>query len=213
MKIQIFEFNPVCEHTFVLYDDTKECIIIDPGCFFKEEKEKLAEFIASNDLIVKRLINTHLHFDHVFGCNFVSETYNVPLEANKEDEFLLEQFPAQLRMFGFFNYAEPLPKIGKYLTEEDIIEFGNQKLDILHIPGHSPGSLVYYNKAQNSLIAGDVLFRDGIGRTDLAKGNNEQLISGIKNKLFTLPPETVVYPGHGPATTIEYEKRNNSYLF
>lgn len=211
MKVKVFEFNPVSENTFVVYDETNECIIIDPGCYFPEERNALTNFISENRLIVKRLINTHLHFDHVFGCNFVCNQYNVVLEANKEDQFLLDGFEAQLRMFGFPDIPDT-PHIGKFLDEGDMIEFGNQKFVIFHVPGHSPGSLVFYNAGEQCLFAGDVLFNGSIGRTDLARGNYQQLITGIKEKLLILPSDTLVYPGHGPTTTIENEKRNNPFL-
>ncbi len=212
MKIKVFEFNPVSENTYVIYDDTNECIIIDAGCYFHEEKTQLLDFIVDNSLVVKHIINTHLHFDHVLGLNFVMDQFKLELQAHKADEFLLEQLKSQLQMFGFPDNGEPAPKIGKYLTEEDIIKFGNQELKLFHVPGHSPGSLVFYNEKAGCMIAGDVLFRGSIGRTDLPQGNHQQLIDGIKAKLLGLPSETVVYSGHGPSTTIGYEKENNPFL-
>lgn len=212
MQVKIFQFNPVGENTFVLYDDMKECVIIDPGCFTEAEEEKLANFIESNDLTVKHLLCTHLHFDHVFGVNFVSNKYNVPLEASKEDEILLTTYEEQLRMFGFPDDGNSAPSIGRYLREGDKIYFGNQVLNIMTVPGHSPGSLVFYNSVSHDLFVGDVLFHESIGRTDLIGGNHKQLIEGIKSKLLTLPPETKVYSGHGPATTIGREKSSNMFL-
>lgn len=212
MKIKIFEFNPVSVNTYVLYDDTKECVIIDPGCYSQDEKKVLLDFILDNDLVVKHLLNTHLHFDHVFGDPFIADRFNVVIEANKGDEFLLEQMPLQLQMFGFDSSNTTIPKIGKYLNENDIIQFGHQSLLVLHIPGHSPGSIVFYNEKENSIFVGDVLFRGSIGRTDLVGGNHELLIKGIKEKLLKLPSDTVVYSGHGPLTTIGQEKRTNFYL-
>lgn len=212
MSVKTFEFNPISENTYVLYDDTKECVVIDAGCFYPDEKADLFNFIVDNDLIVKHLLNTHMHFDHVFGVNFVADKFQLQMEGNKGDEFLLEQLPAQLKLFGFKENNEPAPKIGKYLNEGDIVTFGKQKLHILYVPGHSPGSIVFYNEMEGYLIAGDVLFRGSIGRTDLAGGNYEQLIEGIRSKLLTLSSETVVYPGHGPKTTIGEEKKNNPFL-
>lgn len=211
MKIKLFEFNPVAENTYVVYDETNECVIIDPGCFFQEEKELLLNFILDNDLVVKHLINTHLHFDHIFGCNFVTNQFGVVLEANAEDQFLLDGYLKQLQMFGFKPEGEA-PKIGKYLNEGDFVKFGNQKFFIFHVPGHSPGSIVFYNEEEGCLFGGDVLFRGSIGRTDLERGNHQQLISGIKTKLLNLPLDTIVYSGHGPSTTIEYERKNNPFL-
>lgn len=212
MKIKTFEFNPVSENTYVLYDETNECVIVDAGCFFHEEKTELNDFIVDNDLIVKHIVNTHLHFDHVLGINFVTNQFKLELQAHKDDQFLLEQFKSQLQMFGFPDTGEPAPQIGKYLTEEDTIKFGNQELKIFHVPGHSPGSIVFYNEVQGCMIVGDVLFRGSVGRTDLPGGSHEQLISGIKTKLLGLPNETIVYSGHGPATTIGFEKENNPFL-
>jgi len=211
MEIKIFQFNPIGENTFVLYDDTKECVIIDAGCFFPDEKEYLLNFILDNDLIVKHLLNTHLHFDHVLGNEFVKEQFGLDTEANRLDQFLLDGLQAQMRMFGF-EPVKNVPQIGKYLEENDIIEFGNQKLKVLHVPGHSPGSVVFYSADNNCLIAGDVLFRNSVGRTDLAGGDHRQLIDNIHQKLLGLPAETIVYPGHGPATTIGNEINNNPFL-
>ncbi|MDH6354804.1 hydroxyacylglutathione hydrolase [Dysgonomonas sp. PH5-45] len=211
MKINIFEFNPIAENTYLLYDDTKECVIIDAGCCNDSENKVLQNFITDNGLTVKHLINTHLHFDHVLGASFVCSHFGVVLEANAADKFLLEGMPAQMKMFGFPPVAAA-PVIGKELNDGDVVEFGKQKLHVLHVPGHSPGHVVFYHKESDSLFTGDVLFRESIGRTDLAGGNHQQLVTGIKKKLLTLPPQTTVYPGHGPATTIGFEAENNPYL-
>ncbi len=211
MKIKTFEFNPIAENTYILYDDTKECVIIDAGAFYQDEKQELLDFILDNNLIVKHLLNTHLHFDHVFGNSFILEQFHLQTKAHQADEFLLEGMPAQMRMFGFPN-AESAPAIGTYIKEGDTIEFGNQKLIILEVPGHSPGSVAFYSEKGNCVIVGDALFRGSIGRTDLARGNQEQLLEAIRQKLFTLPPDTIVYPGHGPATTIKEEMRSNPFF-
>lgn len=212
MSIKIFTFNPVQEHTFVLYDDTKECVIVDPGCFFSEEKKELMNFIKDNNLVVKKIINTHLHFDHTFGLNYLADELGFKTEAHQGDEYLLKQLPNQYIAFGFGEYTEPIPEIGKYLTENDTVEFGNQKLKIFHVPGHSPGSIVFYNEAEKYAVVGDVLFSGSIGRTDLPGGDMNQLLNGIRTKLFSLPNDTVVYPGHGPATTIGKEKQTNPFF-
>ena len=212
MKVRIFEFNPVAEHTYIAYDDTKECVIIDAGCYFPEEQKQLLNFISDNSLRVKHIINTHLHFDHVFGINLVTRKYGLGLEAHKGDEPLLSQFKEQLQMFGFPDTGEPAPRIEKYLTEDDVISFGNQKLKIYHIPGHSLGSIVFHNEEAKCAFVGDVLFRGSVGRTDLVGGDSHQLITGIKKKLMVLPDETIVYSGHGPASTIGYERENNPFL-
>jgi glyoxylase-like metal-dependent hydrolase (beta-lactamase superfamily II) len=212
MNVKIFEFNPISENTYVVYDETCECVIIDPGCFFPDEKELLLNFILDNGLIVKHLLNTHLHFDHVFGNHFIYEQFHLEAEANKGDEFLLEQLPAQMKMFGFSSDGVQIPKIGKYLKENDEVTFGNQRMAVRQIPGHSPGSIVFYNEEAGCVFVGDVLFKDCVGRSDLAGGNHRQLIDGIKEKLLKLPPSTIVYSGHGPLTTIGEEIKNNFYL-
>lgn len=213
MKVKIFEFNPISENTYIAYDETKECVIIDPGCLFPDEKELLLNFILDNDLVVKHLLNTHLHFDHVFGNSFIYEQFHLETQANQKDEFLLEQMPSQLQAFGFGALGQvPIPKVGKYLNENDVVTFGNQRMVVLEIPGHSPGSIVFYNQEAGCLFVGDVLFRGSVGRTDLPGGSHQQLIEGIKSKLLNLPGDTVVYSGHGPLTTIREEIRNNFYL-
>lgn len=211
MEIKIFQFNPIGVNTYVLYDETKECVIIDAACFYHDEKELLLNFILDNELIVKHLLNTHLHFDHVLGNEFIKKQFGLDTEANKLDQFLLDGLPAQMRMFGF-DPIDDVPVIGKYLEEGDVVKFGNQQLKILHIPGHSPGSVVFYSSENNCVFVGDVLFRYSVGRTDLAGGDYRQLIEGIHQKLLILPPDTIVYPGHGPATTIGDEKRSNPFL-
>lgn len=211
MKLKTFVFNPVEENTYLLYDETGECIIIDAGCFYPEEKAELKQFIEEKQLTVKRLINTHLHFDHCFGANFVIDTYNVELEAHGGDEELLKRLPDQAAMFGF-RVNEPSPKISRYIQENDIITFGNQSLRAIHVPGHSPGSIVFFSEEQGCAFVGDVLFQRSVGRTDLPGGNFELLKSGIQTKLYTLPDETRVFSGHGPETSIGFEKRNNYYI-
>lgn len=212
IEVKKFEFNPVSENTYVVYDGTKECVIIDPGCFSTTEQKELADFIKKEGLTVKHLLCTHLHFDHVFGINFVTEAYNVPLEASKEDEILLDKFEDQLKLFGFPKLDGKTPVIGKYLKEGDKVTFGKRELDVISIPGHSPGSLVFYNKEYEKVFVGDVLFKTSIGRTDLEGGDHSKLIRGIRDKLLMLPDTTIVYSGHGPETTIGYEKANNPYL-
>lgn len=211
MQIKQFEFNPLGENTYVLYDDSRECVVIDPGCFFPDEKAQLTEFIDEHDLTVKHLINTHLHFDHIFGSAFVEQTYGIRTEAHPADEFMLDGLAQRMQMFGFRGEVTP-PTIGRYLHEGDSILFGSQTLDILEVPGHSPGSIAFYNAQQGCIFVGDALFRGSIGRTDLEGGNHQQLLDAIRTKLFTLPPETVVYSGHGPATTIGFEMQHNPFF-
>lgn len=212
MKIKAFEFNPLGVNTYVLYDENRDCIIFDAASIFPEENETLLRFIDDNNLEVKRLINTHLHFDHIFGANLISERYKIMLEAHKDDLFLLDSLEQQMQMFGFNSEREYKPKIENFLSENETIVLGDQELKIIHVPGHSPGSLVFYNEVEEFMIAGDVLFNGSIGRTDLVGGNFDQLIEGIQSKLFILPDNTVVYPGHGPSTTIGREKKHNPFV-
>jgi glyoxylase-like metal-dependent hydrolase (beta-lactamase superfamily II) len=213
MKIKTFEFNPLAVNTYVLSDETGECVVIDAACFYADEKAMLLSYILDHDFVVKHLLNTHLHFDHLFGVNILASQFGLTMECHPADLFLLDDIPAQLQMFGLPNVnTDYRPDIGKYLHEEDQITFGNQTLEVIHVPGHSPGSVSFYHKAEGVLFSGDALFRSGIGRTDLAGGNYDELVTGIQTKLFTLPDETSVYPGHGPATTIGYEKAHNPFV-
>lgn len=211
MKVKIFEFNPISENTYLLYDETKECVIIDAGCFYPDEKQQLLDFILDNELVVKHLLNTHLHFDHVLGNKFILDQFHLKPEANDKDSFLLDAMPAQMQMFGF-REAETAPELGNIIKENDVITFGSQRLVVLEVPGHSPGSIAFYSEEGQCVFVGDALFRSSIGRTDLPGGDFEELINSIKTKLLTLPLETVVYSGHGPQTSIQFEAKNNPYL-
>jgi len=211
MKIKRFEFNMFPVNCYVLSDDSNEAVVIDPGCFYEEEKQALKNYINSNGLTVKHLLNTHLHLDHIFGNPFMLQEYGLKAEANKADEFWLEQAPKQSRMFGFELKEEPVP-LGKYICDGDIISFGNIKLEAIHVPGHSPGSLVFYCKEENCMFSGDVLFQGSIGRADLARGNFDELMENICSRLLVLPNDTVVYPGHGARTTIGEEKTENPFF-
>lgn len=212
MKIKTFEFNPLGVNTYVLYDASGDCIVMDAACIFPEENEELIAFIEDNNLNVKRLINTHLHFDHLFGVNFIAEKYNLKMECHKDDVFLLGNLEQQMQMFGFDTSRDYRPEIGNFLYEGDTVELGDNVLKIIHVPGHSPGSLVFYNEKEEWAIGGDVLFNGSIGRTDLVGGNFDLLIEGIKTKLLVLPDSVTIYPGHGPSTTIGKERKHNPYL-
>lgn len=211
MNIKIFTFSPFQENTYVLSDETNEAIIIDAGCLYDEEKIELKEYIEKNNLKLTRVINTHLHLDHQFGNKFLFETFGVAPEANDNDKFLLDAYPLQTKTFGFENAGDAQPLKG-YILDNEKISFGNTELTAILVPGHSPGSLAYYNEKEGILFSGDVLFLDSIGRTDLAGGNYGTLIKSITERLFTLPDSTVVYPGHGDSTSIGYEKVHNPYL-
>ena len=211
MTVKCFEFNMFPVNTYVLSDETGEAVIIDAGCFYEDEQEKLRKYIKDNGLTVKHLLNTHLHLDHIFGNAFVEREYGVKPEAGAEDEFLLSKMKEYCHVFGIDLNEEP-PAIGKYLSEGDEVTFGNTSLKVLNTPGHSPGSLVFYSEKDGCAFCGDVLFRGSIGRTDLDKGDFKQLINSISTKLFTMPDNTYIYTGHGDPTTIGNEKMNNPFF-
>jgi len=183
-QVAAFTFNPFQENTYVLHDDTKECIIIDPGCYTKQEKETLVQFIEQNELKPVRLINTHCHLDHVFGNKFIAEHYHLKLEIHEGELGVLNSLQQTASMYGV--PAEPSPAPGSYLKEGEVLTFGESQLQILFTPGHSPASISFYNQAAGFVIAGDVLFRGSIGRTDLPGGNFNTLIESIKTQLFPL---------------------------
>jgi glyoxylase-like metal-dependent hydrolase (beta-lactamase superfamily II) len=210
MKIAVFTFNDFAENTYVLYDDTHECVIVDPGCNTREERLQLSTFIKSNNLTPKMLINTHCHIDHVLGNAFVSQEYGLELAAHPDEKMVLDSCEMVSKMYGIPYGGSP--DITIPITEKNIITFGETRLEILFTPGHSPASITLYNRQQGVLIAGDVLFRQSIGRTDLPGGDFDTLISSIKEKLLVLPEETAVYPGHGPSTSVGFEKKHNPFL-
>lgn len=211
MKIETFTFNPFQENTFLVWDNTGEAAVIDAGMLFDREKDEVREFMSKNNLNLKRVLNTHLHLDHQFGNKFLFDTYGITPEAGVEDEFLLKTIHEQASMFGI-PYTELPQTIGNYMTENQKITFGNCEFVTLHTPGHSPGSYCLYSEKNKVIFAGDVLFNGSIGRTDLPKGNYDTLIKSIQNKLLPLPDDTIVYSGHGPATTIGHEKQFNPFL-
>lgn len=210
-EVQVFEFNPFAENTYVVYDETGECAIFDPGCFAPDERETLADFIREKNLRPVRLINTHCHLDHIFGNAFVARNWGLVLEAHQKEIVFLERFHMTCQLYGITG-AEESPMPGKFLDAGDTVHFGNTSLEIRFTPGHSPASLSFYCKEDDFVLAGDVLFMESIGRTDLPGGNMDILLQSIRSQLFTLPDQTMVYPGHGPATTIRHEKEYNPFL-
>lgn len=211
MTIKCFEFNMFPVNTYVIWDNTKEAVIIDAGCFYEDEQNQLKDYIYQNGLKVKHLLNTHLHLDHIFGNSFAVKEFGVNPEACKEDEFLLPKTTEYCKMFGVRLNEYP-PAIGNHLEEGDEITFGETTLKAIHVPGHSPGSLVYYSEKDACAFCGDVLFKGSIGRTDLDGGSFGQLRDSIKSKLFILPDNTYMYPGHGGPTTIGNEKMDNPFF-
>ncbi len=210
MQVHRLVFSPFEVNTYIITDKSKECIIIDPACNNKQEQEYLIQFLKENNLKPVKLLNTHCHLDHVFGNKFVSDTFNLETEAHKEEDFNIKNAVNAGRMYGV-QMEEPYP-IKTYLKEGDKIKFGFSELKMLHVPGHTAGSLVFYNEADKFAVVGDVLFNGSIGRTDLPGGDYDTLISGIKSKLFNLDNDTIVYSGHGIETSIGKEKASNPFL-
>lgn len=210
LQVQFLTLNPFEENTYFLIAPNKQCIIIDPGCFDDLEKQQLAEFIELHELKPVRLINTHCHIDHILGNAFVANEYKLGLEIHEGELPVLQAGSTVAGMYGIPYQTSPLPK--SYLKEGDEVVLDGHKLKILFTPGHSPASICLYNEQDHWLIGGDVLFYESIGRTDLPGGNHKTLIQSIRTQLFTLPDETIVYPGHGPETKIGYEKMFNPFL-
>lgn len=208
--LQTFEFSPIQENTYLLYNEHNDCIIIDPGCYFEEEREMLASFIQSKNLNPVLLLNTHCHLDHVFGNKFVAEKYGLIPHIHPLEKKLLEYAPTSGLIYNlpFDNYTGELA----YIDEGSILKVGEDELVAIFTPGHSPGSLSFFCKKQLFIISGDVLFQRSIGRTDLPGGDHATLIRSIKEKLMILPDETVVHSGHGPSTTVIAERNGNPYL-
>jgi hydroxyacylglutathione hydrolase len=209
LQVKKFTFNPLSENTYVLFDNSNECVVIDPGCYEKSEQQELTEFIESNGLVVKKLLNTHCHIDHVLGNAFVKRKFKTGLYINPIEEAMLRAVKSYASNYGFHQYEDSTAD--GFLTEADIVEVGNQKLQILFVPGHSPGHIAFYDASGKSLIGGDVLFENSIGRTDLPGGNFNTLINSIHQKFFTLPDDVTVYCGHGEETSIGFEKRTNPF--
>jgi hydroxyacylglutathione hydrolase len=210
MKIELFTFNPFSENTYVLSDETGECVIIDPGCYDSQEEQELKSYIETAGLKPVRLLNTHCHVDHVFGNYFVSQQWKLGLEMHREDLTVLESFPRVCEMYGLNGNAQPEPSV--FLEEGVEMKFGNTILQILFTPGHSPGSVCFFHAETKTIIGGDVLFQNSIGRTDLPGGNFETLEKSIRQKIYVLPDDVKIYPGHGPHTTVGWEKKNNPFV-
>lgn len=211
LKVKQFTFNPIQENTYIVYDETKECAIIDAGCLSPNEEDAVVKFINDNDLQLKRVINTHLHFDHCFGHAFIAKKYGLLPEAHPGDEFFIDGMVEHARSFGFMMEVVP-QKLGGYIYEGEQVKVGNTTFELLHVPGHSPGSLCFYSAADKVMFTGDVLFQESIGRSDLPMGDFGTLIDGITKKILTLPDDVVIYSGHGPSTTIGHERVYNPYL-
>jgi len=210
LTVKAFSFNPVEENTYILYNEKKECCIIDPGFYFPAEREKFKGFIEETNLQPTLLLNTHCHLDHVFGNKFVHDTWGLSLHIHEKEKQMLDLAPASGEMWQlpFENYEGELT----FIKENSGIKIGNDELEIRFAPGHSPGHVCFYDEADGFAISGDVLFHGSIGRTDLPGGDFHTLINSIQTQLFTLPDETKIYCGHGPMTTVGFEKMNNPFV-
>lgn len=211
MRVEKFTFNPFQENTYIVYDDSKSCVIIDAGCYFPEEFDRLKAFIDQNQLTPKKLISTHSHLDHVFGNYIVTKSLNTPLGIHPEDEQTLNMLTRTADLYQIPNVFEsPAPDF--YFEHGDIIEFGNSQLEVRFVPGHAPGHVVFISHNDKFVINGDCLFAGSIGRTDLPGGDHPTLIQSIREQLFTLPDDYLVYCGHGPETKIGIEKASNPFF-
>lgn len=212
MKVRTFVCNMLHENCYLVYDEvSREAAVIDPGFYWNEEQRSFSKFVEENDLHIKHLLCTHLHFDHIFGTTFIEDTYGVKLSASLNDSAWITNFAQSVARFGIQPNTMPRP-VGHHLHDGDILMLGDKSLKCIATPGHSAGGMCFYAPDSNMLFAGDTLFQGSIGRTDFADGNYAQLISSIQKQLLILPPNTIVYPGHGDPTSIEDEAKYNPYL-
>jgi len=210
IKITRFVFNTFQVNTYLLYDESGECVVIDAACYDPQEKDELKEFIRANHLSLVRNLNTHCHVDHVLGNGFIAATYGICPEYHKNSEPFIYTTQEIGASFGYTIDQIPAPK--RFLEDNEIVLWGHSALKVFFTPGHAEGSVCFYSEAQGFVITGDVLFKDTIGRTDLPSGDFDQLMRSIKTRLLTLPGDTIVYPGHGPETSIGYEMANNPFI-
>lgn len=210
LQIQGFVFNFASENTYILYNENKNAWLIDPGNMNEQETQAIENFISENGLKIKNILLTHAHIDHVLGLQWAFDTFKVPVLMHQDDQEVLDMLQASGMRFGFS--VNPVKADITYISEGEVLELDGEKFKIYHVPGHSPGSVVYHNEEQKFMISGDVLFEGSIGRTDLYKGNHELLIDGITNKLFILDDDTQVFSGHGNPTSIGFEKQYNPFF-
>lgn len=210
LTIETFTFNPYQENTYLLIDQEGNCVIIDPGMHSLQEQSYFKDFIVNNNLKPTLLLNTHCHIDHVLGNHFINENWGLKPNFHEFEVPVLVSVENYAPQMGFRYETSPIPET--FLQDKEIIEFGGHKIEAIFAPGHSPGHLCYYIDDQKILIGGDVLFQNSIGRTDLPGGDHQTLLNSIQKRIYTLPENVEVYPGHGPTTTIGFEKNTNPFV-
>ncbi|MHA7130768.1 MBL fold metallo-hydrolase [Algoriphagus namhaensis] len=210
LKIKSFTFNPFQENTFILYDETKSGVLIDPGCADLAERRELEEFVLDEGIQLTQLLNTHCHVDHVLGNAWAKRRYGLPLSIHQNEIPVLKSVEVYAPQYGFASYEST--EADHFLVENQTLAIGKENIEVLFVPGHAPGHVVFYHKESKQCICGDTLFRGSIGRTDLPGGDHHLLLQKIREVLFALPDETILYPGHGPATTVGFEKQNNPFV-
>lgn len=211
VKVATFVLNQLAENTYIIYDEQSlEAAVIDPGCSTDNEEIILTNFIEKNILRLKYILNTHVHIDHILGNAFFKEKYSAMFFCAEADEFLFDIMHSQASAFGFVMKKSPLPD--SYITEDLKLRLGDTQLEFLLTPGHSPGGACIYLKSEKMCFTGDLLFRESIGRTDLWGGDYDTLLTSIEEKIFPLPDNVIIYPGHGQPSTVGYEKTSNPFL-
>ncbi len=210
MQIKSFIFNPFYENTYVMSSMKKNCMIFDPGCYEDYELAELKEYIHMNDLKVVAIINTHCHIDHVLGNEVLKCEYKVPLKIPKNEKEVFDSVPTYAPQWGMAHYRHA--EVNEFLNSGDTLILDEIQMQMIEVPGHSPGHLMFYIQDEKVIIGGDVLFREGIGRTDLPGGNHDDLLRNIQNKVYTLPEDVEILPGHGSTTTIGHEKKYNPFV-
>lgn len=210
LQVHQLPFNPFQENTYIISNDLAQCWIVDPGMSTQTEQQEMLGFISSKQLKPMAIINTHAHIDHILGVDFTAQHFNIPFYIHEKELPILQNAANTAKMFGF--QYEGVQTQAQYISEQKKYQLGADYIDILLVPGHSPGSIAFYSKEDKWVISGDALFAGGIGRTDLLLGDYDTLIQSIKNELLTLPDDIIVYSGHGASTTISSERKNNPFL-
>lgn len=212
ITVKKFVCNPLQENTYVVSDDSRECVVIDCGAFFDDERKAIVSYINTQQLKPVRLLCTHGHFDHIFGCDTIFDAFGLQPEVHSDDAYLTDDLNAQVKQMLGTDLQLQMPAVGHYLADGEVIAFGHHQLKVLHTPGHTPGGVVFYCEQERTAFSGDTLFRMSIGRTDFEKGSYEQIIDSLHNVIAKLPADTTVYTGHGPLTVVGEEVAMSPYF-